>query len=128
MHLFKNFALLTANLKSHFKAEARKFIPQFFKRLFRERSIHYHHHIKIILDDGLRNVKNVNVVLCKIRARLGENADGVLADYSYYCLFHFNTSVLKFPLVADILLRAYTIFRNDPASQLLDQKVYSGFH
>ena len=58
------------------------------------RVIHNHHHVEEAVDDGLGNVKHVDVVFGQIRADAGDDADGVLADDGDDGLVHAMVSLV----------------------------------
>ncbi len=50
--------------------------------------IHNHHHVEETVDDGLGNVKHVDLMLGKVGADACDDADSVLADDGDDCLVH----------------------------------------
>ena len=95
MHLLENFSLLAADFEPHLEPELRKFAAQLLERLLAAADIHNHHHVEIILDDSLRDVEDIDVVLGEIRASLGENPHGILADYGNDGFFHSPSIISK---------------------------------
>jgi hypothetical protein len=47
-----------------------------------------HHHVEEVLEGGLVDVEDVDVVVCEIGADGGDNTDGIFANYGYYCAVH----------------------------------------
>ena len=52
--------------------------------------IHDHHHIKIILHDGLGNIQDIYIILCQIGTYFCNNSYGVFSNYSDNCFFHLS--------------------------------------
>jgi hypothetical protein len=91
----------------------------FFESLFASLHIHYHHHVEIVLNDGLRDVENVDVLACQILTNAGDNTDGVfsyngdnsfihsvLIDVSGFCSAWISSA--EYPLAA--MAQRYKIF------------------
>ena len=47
----------------------------------------YHHHVEISLYDGLGDIKNVYIIVCKISTNLCNNSYGIVSYYCDDCLF-----------------------------------------
>ena len=90
MHLVKNLLALTLDLHTNVATKCCEFRADIVERLRSPLHIGYHHHVEIVLDNRLGYVKDVHPIVGKISARLGENANRVLADNRYYNLVHFS--------------------------------------
>ena len=100
MHLLENFSLLTADLQPEIQPEPGKFGAKLLERFAATADIDNHHHVEIVLDDGLGYVKNVDVVLGEICAGLGKDTYSIFADDGYDGFFH----------NADIIAKAGIVF------------------
>ena len=80
MHFLEDFGLLATDAQADFRAEFGEFGADLVERLAAHREVHDHHHVEITADDGLRDVENVDFLLCEVRAGLGDDAHGILAD------------------------------------------------
>jgi hypothetical protein len=88
MHLFENLAFLAPDLEAHFQAETGKLGTELLERLTALRSIDYHHHVEVVLNDSLGDIENIDLVFGQIGASLGENTDGILAYNRYNRFVH----------------------------------------
>ena len=70
-------------------------------------SIDNHHHVEESLDDGLRNVKNINLMVSHISADLSNDADGVFADYSDDCSVHIFFFHISAKIVINLVKNDY---------------------
>ena len=85
MHFIKNVLPLALYLDAYASSKARKVVHYRLKRLARRGDVDHHHHVKVALDNCLRDVEDVDVVVCQICADLGNYADSILADYCDDC-------------------------------------------
>lgn len=99
MHLVENLALLAADLEAHVHAELRQFGTDLLKALRALRPVNDHHHVEVILNDSLRDVEDVDVGLGEIGGRLGNDADGVLADNGDDNFFHGAAIIAKIAVI-----------------------------
>jgi hypothetical protein len=96
VHHFENFAFLAADFKTHFFADAGKIRGDGIEFLAALRAIGYHHHVEVVLDDGLRDVKDVDVALQEIGGDPCDDSDHVFAYDCYYDFFHCPNIVYDF--------------------------------
>lgn len=89
MHLLEDLGALEADLEAHVAAEFGEPRRDVLGRFAAGRAVDDHHHVEVVLHDGLRDVEDVDLRVREIRAGLGENTDRVLADDCYDCFFHF---------------------------------------
>ena len=92
MHLLEDLGLLAADLEAHAAADLAEFGGNVLEGRAALREVDDHHHVEVVLDDGLRDVEDVDFRLREVRAGPGENAHGILAHYGYDCFFHFSAS------------------------------------
>ena len=92
MHLLEDLGLLAADLEAHAAADLAEFGGDVLEGRAALREVDDHHHVEIVLDDGLRDVEDVDLRLREMRAGLGEDAHGILAHYGYDCFLHFSAS------------------------------------
>ena len=88
MHLLEDLGLLAADLEAHAAADLAEFGGDVLEWLAALRDIDDHHHVEVVLDNGLRDVEDVDLGLREMRAGLGKNAHGVFSDNCYYCFLH----------------------------------------
>ena len=88
VHLLEDLGLLAANLEPHRLTEFAQSGRNIFEALAAGCDVYNHHHVEILLDDSLGDIKNIDVVLREIGARLGDDADDVLTDNCYNRFFH----------------------------------------
>ena len=88
MHAFEDLALLEADLETHVAAELRESSRDVLGRLAAGRAVDDHHHVEVVLHDGLRDVEDVDLRLREIGAGLGEDADRVFSNNCNNGFFH----------------------------------------
>lgn len=95
MHFVENVFKLYLDLYAHSLAFLFYFRADGVERLCRMGKVDDHHHIEIALDDGLADVKNVDLTGGKICAYAGDDSHGILADYSNDSSCHFLYNAVK---------------------------------
>ena len=88
MHAFEDLALLEADLETHVAAELRESRRDVLGRLAAGRAVDDHHHVEVVLHDGLRDIEDVDLRLREIRAGLRQDADRVFSYNCYYGFLH----------------------------------------
>jgi hypothetical protein len=100
VHGIEYFFLLAADLDADgISSEDIEFIGELSERNVQRRDIDNHHHIEISLDDGLRNIKNVDFSVCKECADTADNADLILSYNGNDSLIHGVPLLLKYVLL-----------------------------
>ena len=94
VHLGEDLLALAADLDADLLAEGVQVGDHRAEFGVDVRVIHNHHHVEEAVDDGLGNVKHVDVVFGQIRADAGDDADGVLADDGDDGLVHAMVSLV----------------------------------
>ncbi len=89
MHLLEYFFPLAFDLDTDIGSKLLQVGCQPVEVLGNIPCIHYHHHVEIPLNDSLRDVQNIYVLLCQICTYSGNDADSVLADHGDYTSVHF---------------------------------------
>ena len=82
VHLVKDVFQLALHLHTSVLAQCSQFVTQLIKSLDRLGQIHNHHHIEILLQNGLGDVKDVDLIVCQISADLGDDTNGIFAHDS----------------------------------------------
>lgn len=95
MHGIENVFLLTLYDYTDFFAECIKFIGNGTEFLGGIVHIHNHHHVEKIRNDGLGNVKDIDVVVGKIGAGLGNDSYGIFTYYGDNGFIHEFSFCLK---------------------------------
>mgnify|MGYP007044204873 CR=1 FL=1 len=80
--------MLAVDHNTDFLAQILKFSCKFTAILFTFCCVCDHHHVEVTVDDGLRDVEHVDVVLGQVGADSRDDADGVLTDDGDDCLVH----------------------------------------
>ena len=88
MHLLEDLGLLAADLEAHAAADLAEFGGNVLEGRAALREVNDHHHVEVVLNDGLRDVEDVDLRLREMRAGPGENADRVFSDNCYYRFLH----------------------------------------
>ena len=81
VHLVEDILQLTLHNDTDIFAYLCEFCGDICKLAFACCKVNNHHHIEEILDDGLRDVENIYLVICKIVAHFSNNANGVFSHY-----------------------------------------------
>ncbi len=79
VHFIKYILQLALHLHTGVLANLGEFIAQYVEGFDGLGQIDNHHHVEILLHDGLGNIKDIDLVVCQIGADLGDDAHGVLA-------------------------------------------------
>ena len=82
VHHVEDFLTLAFYLNADALAELIEFIGNSFERCVHLAHVDNHHHVEILLHDGLGDIEDVDVFLCQIGANFGDDTFGILA---YYC-------------------------------------------
>ena len=82
MHYIKYLLSLAFHLHAYALAKLGKFVGSLNEWFLHFCHINNHHHVEILLHDGLRDVKNVDIVVSKLSTHFSNDTLGVLA---YYC-------------------------------------------
>ena len=82
MHYIKYLLALALNLHAYALSKLCKFIGCLNERLLHFGHVDNHHHVEILLYDGLRYVEDVDIVVGKIGTHFSNDTLGVLAYYS----------------------------------------------
>ena len=82
VHHIENFLALAFDLHAHSLTNIGEFIGYFLESFLHLAHVYDHHHVEILLYDGLRDIQDVDTVLCQIGTYLGDDTNGILA---YYC-------------------------------------------
>jgi len=88
VHTGKNLFSLTENLYADLLSQLVQLMRHIIKGCLGTGNIHDHHHIEIFLQDRLRDVKNVHVVVSQIITRFCNDTDAVLSNDSNNNLTH----------------------------------------
>ena len=88
VHLGEDFLTLAADAHADVVAEILKVADHRAEVLVRVGVVDNHHHVEVTVDDGLRDVEHVDVVLGQVGADSRDDADGVLTDDGDDCLVH----------------------------------------
>ena len=88
VHLGEDFLTLAADAHADVVAEVLKVADHRAEVLVRVGVVDNHHHVEVTVDDGLRDVEHVDVVLGQVGADSRDDADGVLTDDGDDCLVH----------------------------------------
>ena len=88
VHLGEDFLTLAADAHTDVVAEVLKVADHRAEVLVRVGVVDNHHHVEVTVDDGLRDVEHVDVVLGQVGADSRDDADGVLTDDGDDCLVH----------------------------------------
>ena len=81
VHLLEYIFLLHLYLHAYGLTEERNIIGKYTVRLHGGGGINNHHHIEITASDGLRNIKNIDIVFCEKVAYICDDPNPV---FSYY--------------------------------------------
>ena len=106
MHLVANILSLTFDLHSGLFPESDDLICHCGIVHCHLGCVDNHHHVEETLDDGLGNVKDIDLMVCHIGADLGDDADCVFADHGNDSSVH----VFFFHITAKIVMN---IVKND---------------
>ena len=88
VHHVKYVLTLALHLHAYALAEVAKFLCHNRKLFLHLCHIDNHHHVEIFLNDGLRDVKNVDFVIGQIATNFGNDSNGVFANYCYNCFIY----------------------------------------
>jgi hypothetical protein len=81
VHHIENFLALAFDLHAHSLTNIGEFIGYFLESFLHLAHVYDHHHVEILLYDGLRDIQDVDTVLCQIGTYLGDDTNGILAHY-----------------------------------------------
>ena len=82
MHYIKYLLALALYLDAYALTKLCEFIGSLNERLLHFGHVYNHHHVEILLHNGLRNVEDIDIVFSKKSAHFSNDTLGVLA---YYC-------------------------------------------
>ena len=88
VHLGKDLLALAADAHANLLAELVEIVHNLAEFLVGLGIIHDHHHVEETVDDGLGNVKHVDLMFGKVCADACDDADSILADDGDDCLVH----------------------------------------
>lgn len=89
VHLVEDVFELTFDNDTKIFSDRSKVRGNLIERFVALRKVDDHHHVEEILDDGLRDVEDVDVVIGKVCAYPCDDADSILADNGNNCSCHF---------------------------------------
>ena len=88
VHLGKDLLALAADAHANLFAEFVEIVHDLAEFLVGVGIIHNHHHVEETVDDGLGNVKHVDLMFGKVCADACDDADSILTDDGDDCLVH----------------------------------------
>ena len=88
VHLGEDFLTLAADAHADVVAEVLKVADHRAEVLVRVGVVDNHHHVEVTVDDGLGNVKHVDLMFGKVCADACDDADSILTDDGDDCLVH----------------------------------------
>jgi len=88
VHLGKDLLALAADAHANLLAELVEIVYDLAEFLVGVGIIHDHHHVEETVDDGLGNVKHVDLMFGKVCADACDDADSILTDDGDDCLVH----------------------------------------
>ena len=91
MHHVKNFFLLTLDHNADLLAHRLHLVCHIPEGFGAGRGVNDHHHVKEALNDSLRNIQNIDLVLGKVGSDLRNNTNRIFSNYSNNCFLHVNS-------------------------------------
>ena len=88
MHHVKNIFMLAVDHNTDLLAQIFKLFCKFTAILFTFCCVCDHHHVEVPLNDGLGDIQNVNLILCKVCTNLCDNSYCVISYYCDNCLLN----------------------------------------